>query len=127
MKRSFRLAAVHIALAAMLLRAWMPTGWMPSADAATGSPIAICTMNGSVQLDLSSDGKPIKHKQSSDDSRHRDLCPFATAPHMALAVAMDFAPPSPVSKTAQRAVHRDCAAQSARYAPQSPRAPPHFA
>jgi hypothetical protein len=126
MKRNFRIAAVHIALAAMLLRALTPAGWMPSAEA-SGSPITICTMNGPVQLLLGPDGQPIK-KQNQDDARHRDLCPFATAPHMtqpAATRALDL--PSAISTTAQRAAHLGIVAQATRHAPQSPRAPPRSA
>jgi hypothetical protein len=126
MKRNFSLVAVHIALAAMLLRALTPAGWMPSAEAA-GSPITICTMSGPVQLVVGPDGQPIK-KQNQDDARHRDLCPFATAPHMAQpAATTGLALPSAILTATERAAHRRIMVQATRHAPQSPRAPPSFA
>ena len=81
MNHCFRTAAIHIALAAMLLRALMPAGWMPNADAAAGTPIAICTMNGPMRIDFGAE--PIKKNNNQDDSRHHQACPFAVAPHMA--------------------------------------------
>jgi len=128
MNRSFRLATVHIALAAMMLRALMPAGWMPNSEASAGVPITICTMDGQVHLTLGPDGQPFKKQQNQDDTRHHDLCPFAAAPQMAQpATSASLALPSPISMVAQRIAHRQAAAQNARYASQSPRAPPNTA
>lgn len=128
MKRNFRMATVHIVLVTMMLRAFMPTGWMPSANASPGLPFTICTVNGPVQLNADANGQSIKQKQSHGDTRHQSSCPFATMPHMAQAVAAaDLLPPSAIATTAHPATHRDAAVQSERYALQSPRAPPRFA
>jgi len=42
MRGVLKRAAVHIALAAMVLRALVPTGWMPSTTFAGGSPLMLC-------------------------------------------------------------------------------------
>ena len=126
MKRNFRFAAVHIALVAMLLRALTPAGWMPSAEA-SGAPITICTMNGPAQLVVGLDGQPI-NKQNQDDARHHDLCPFATAPHMAQpAATISLTLPSSILTTTERSAHRSIVVQTTHHAPQSPRAPPRSA
>jgi hypothetical protein len=127
MKRNFRIATVHIVLVTMMLRAFMPAGWMPAANASPGLPFTICTVNGPVQLDPDTDSQPAKQKQSHDDVRHPGPCPFATMPHMAQAVAaMDLLPPSPIATAARLVTHRAAAVQSERYALHSPRAPPRF-
>ncbi len=126
MNHSFRTAAVHIALAAMLLRALMPAGWMPNADAAAGTPITICTMNGAVQIDLVAD--PLKKNHHQDNSRHHETCPFAAAPHMAQPAAITaFTLPSPIAMSEQFSAHRGVAGYALLYAPQIPRAPPRLA
>lgn len=48
MTRSIRHAAALLALAAMLLRAAIPAGWMPSA--AGDAPLTMCTASGLVVL-----------------------------------------------------------------------------
>ena len=122
MKRIIRSAAVHVAIAAMLLRALLPAGWMPSAEA--GTPITICTMNGPMQIVLGHDGQPLKQKPG--DTRHHAACPFAAAPHMALATPVAlFAPPQPASTGTS--AHSKTADRIALYAPQAPRAPPILA
>ena len=125
MTRSLRTVFASLALAAMMLRALVPDGWMPSADgAAHGVSISICTMHGPVRVVLGPDGKP----QKPDQNRGHDICPFAAAPHFAAAAASPaLAPPLaisfvPVHDTAFRAP-----ARPAVYTPQSPRAPPRLA
>ena len=114
-----RRAAVHLALAAMLLRAVMPAGWMPSA--AAGLPLTICTMNGPVQMVLGPDGSPIKQKP------HHDICPFAAAPPLAeLAAAVPVTAPSLLPVNAEMA-QPDGLVLAARHAPHSARAPPAIA
>jgi hypothetical protein len=127
MNRRFRTTAVHIALAAMLLRALMPAGWMPSAAASAGTPITICTMHGAVQMALGADGQPLKKSHNQDNSRHHEMCPFAAAPFMAQPAAIgELALLSPISMPAGSSAHRGIAVHTARYVPQSPRAPPRF-
>lgn len=125
MKRCLRLFAVQFALAAMLLRALVPAGWMPNADAAAGTPITICTMNGPVQIDSGTDGQPLKKNQDRNDLRHHEACPFAAAPAMAQPTpATALMLPSPISQSVQLSAYRDLAVQAVGYTPQSPRAPP---
>jgi hypothetical protein len=121
MPRTLKLAGVQIALVAMLLRALLPVGWMP--DAADNSGFVICTVNGPIHAAQLSDAG--KHQPGHDDSRQSDVCPFAASIHFATPVAVATAAPSsqiasfaPTSSPG-RAVHA-----IARYALQSPRAPP---
>jgi hypothetical protein len=120
MTRNFRIAAVHLALAAMLLRALLPAGWMPNAE--PGSFLTICTMDGSVhQVDQHQPGR-----HTPDDTQHgHDECPFAAAPHVAsAAVSAQLAMPSTFGRFSNPPGVADSDAKFSRYQPQSPRAPP---
>src|SRR5580704_4013467 len=52
--QGFRRALVHIALAALILRAFLPAGWMPNPKGPAQSAFVICTMDGPV---IGTDGK----------------------------------------------------------------------
>jgi hypothetical protein len=126
MTRNLRFAAIHLALAAMVLRALLPAGWMPGASA--GTPLVVCTMNGIERIVLGADGKPLKHQPSQDDARHHEMCPFAAASHL----ASPSTPAVPALPGYAFLGSRDIpstyvVAGAQRHAPQSPRAPPAFA
>lgn len=124
MVRNFRFAAVYLALAAMVLRALLPAGFMPGATA-DGSTIVVCTMDGLVQLQLDADGKPIKQGPVQDDARHQQLCPFAAVAQLAgPTTAPTLIPPSLVSTLAQDPQPPTRLATADRHRAQSPRAPP---
>jgi hypothetical protein len=118
-----RLAAHHLAIAAMLLRALLPAGWMPDATGATA--FTICTMDGAGHhAERQSPGKP-----APADSQHgHEECPFAAAHHVAApVVTARLAAPSLAGRAAD--VSRPGAASGpvAEYEPHSPRAPPQIA
>jgi hypothetical protein len=125
MARSLRHLAVHLALVAMVLRALLPTGWMPNLDGHPGGPLLICAMDGGSALFTDHAGLPSKHQP--DGRAGHDGCPFAAAPHLATAgistviqqlhLAQNLVAGFAENKTAP---------QFSGYAPQSPRAPPHF-
>jgi len=100
MLRTFRLAAVQLALAAMVLRALLPMGWMPN---------------------------PEGYGQDHGQQQNNEQCPFAAAPHAAAPVTVaEVAPPSVLSRfvvheAAPQAVHG-----AGHHQPQSPRAPPEI-
>jgi hypothetical protein len=124
MIRSIRFAAVHLALAAMVLRALLPAGWMPGASA--GTPLVVCTMNGPELLALGADGKPLKHQPA--DARHHEMCPFAAAAALAApSAAAEPALPGHAVRGAQDIARTYVFTGAGSYAPQSPRAPPAFA
>ncbi|MBI1262880.1 MAG: hypothetical protein GC184_14265 [Rhizobiales bacterium] len=81
MKRA-RLAGFHIALVAMLLRAFLPQGWMPAppGDQADANwiPFVICTGDGLVRLDTLPGSE---HKQDQQ-THHVAPCPYAAAAHL---------------------------------------------
>jgi hypothetical protein len=116
--RRLHLAAIHLALAAMLLRALMPAGWMANADAAAGSPLVICTINGPVPAE------PHKHKADAGG----DICPFAAAAQLAdTGKPPVLALPQSAPVFAAALAYRVYAVPAVRLGPQSPRAPPRFA
>ncbi|HEV2650193.1 MAG TPA: hypothetical protein VGU69_02965 [Rhizomicrobium sp.] len=68
-----RQLAVSLALAAMMLRALLPDGWMPNTgSAAITLPFVICSF----------DGTHHSGKQPVDQDRHHGPCAFAAAAHL---------------------------------------------
>ena len=72
-----RRAVVHIALAALLLRGFIPTGWMPSTDG--DAPLVMCSVMPVHDTD-SGGNKNIPAKQ---DNGADGQCAFAGMPMMA--------------------------------------------
>jgi len=114
----------HLALAALILRALLPAGWMPDAQAG----LVICAA-GTLGI-IHHDGAP--GDSSGDLSGHADSkvaheeCPFAAAPQLA---AAPDAPglTLPVFHAFAASIDRVyAAAVAARFTPQSPRAPPRL-
>jgi len=107
----------HLALVALILRAMLPAGWMPDAQAG----LVVCATNtlGVIHHDAA--------PGHSDGKASQQECPFAAAPQFASApVLPQLALPAFHAFTA--ATDRATAATfAARFRPQSPRAPPHFA
>ena len=103
----------HLALAALILRALLPAGWMPDAQ----SGLVICAATLGV---IHHDAAP----GHSNGKTAQEECPFAAASQLAAA------PEGP--HLALPAVHAFVAANdritaatiAARFTPQSPRAPP---
>jgi hypothetical protein len=73
MNRNWRFAALHLALAAMVLRALLPAGWMPGSTA--GAPLVVCSVHGA-------EHNPSRPREPSD--REHTLCPFAAAVQIAV-------------------------------------------
>jgi hypothetical protein len=131
LNRRLHFAAVYLALAAMMLRAMIPAGWMPQAPSQHASLFVICTTQGMQQVTLGDDGKPLpaqqQHQQDSD--ANHAVCPFAVAgAHNAPPLAAS-ALPAPSLTFAFLAVPDAAAAprESRPYAPHAARAPPAFA
>jgi hypothetical protein len=110
------LAIRHLALAALFLRAFLPAGWMP--DAQAGLVICSAITLGAVHHD-SAPGH-------ADGKMTQEECPFAAAPHLAsvpelpqLALPAFHAFVASVDRATATAI-------AARFTPQSPRAPPRF-
>lgn len=101
----------------MILRAFLPAGWMPNLQGGGQTALVICTMDGAV-ADMS--GKPGK-----DDPRAHESCPFAAA---AQPVALnDFAllaAPELSSSAAPRRLVAGLEARHASYLQPASRAPP---
>jgi len=129
----FRLAAVQMALAAMILRALLPMGWMPNPDGFAQSPLVICLMdmpsgmNMSHAMDMS---KPMDmgmqgHGRDHSQQQNNEQCPFAAAPHVAAPLAIaELAPPSTLSRFVVHETADHSITGESHYQPQSPRAPP---
>jgi hypothetical protein len=103
----------HLAIIALLLRAMLPAGWMPDAQAG----LVICSLGtlGTVHHD--------GDQKAPAQSAHEECAFAAAAP---LAAAPD-APHLilPAFHSAAAAIDRGLAASiAARFTPQSPRAPP---
>jgi hypothetical protein len=113
-----RSLAVSLALAAMVLRALLPDGWMPGADAAV-SPFVICAADGSHR-----DGKtPAQPAQE----RGHGACAFAAAAPLSppASAAILIAAPRETARLAA-ARTQDAVLFTAAYRPNTARAPPAF-
>jgi hypothetical protein len=123
--RHLRLAAVHLALVAMVLRALLPAGWMPNPTGTGESAFVICTMDGPVQSATKDHGPG---KPTPDDGRQHEACPFAAAPHFATSSTVAVLRlPVASDSIARYEASQQPIAEPARYAPQAPRAPPSLA
>jgi hypothetical protein len=126
MKRRRSHAIVCLALAALMLRALLPEGWMPSSG--DGAVLTICTMDGPVRMAVDDHGQPLKKQPAGHDSASQGVCPFAAAQHFATSggALTVMAPPVAFLVPFRPAVfvtpHR-----RAPYTPQSLRGPPAFA
>jgi hypothetical protein len=135
MLRTFRLAAVQLALAAMMLRALLPMGWMPNPDGFAQSPLVICLMDMPSGMDMSHAmdmSKPMDMGMQGHGHDHgqqnNEQCPFAAAPHVAAPFTIaELAPPSEQAHFAEKPTSRTLATLALDYHPQSPRAPPEIA
>lgn len=122
MLSTLRHAGLRLALAAMLLRALVPDGWMPNTTGSQGAPFAICTVNGPVVLGAAPD---LSGRHAPTDTRHMDVCPFAAAPHSAV-----FAPlvapslPSQIAYAIPFLSVGPAVAAARPHGPQTPRGPP---
>jgi hypothetical protein len=106
----------HLALVALILRALLPAGWMPDAQAG----LVVCSANtlGVIHHDTAPG-------HSNGKASHEE-CAFAAAPHLASAPdGPQLALPAfhAFVATTDHATARTIAA---RFTPQSPRAPPAF-
>jgi hypothetical protein len=106
--------ARHLLLAALLLRALVPLGWMPGNTQLGEAAWIICTADGQIQH-----GVP-----GHDEAGKQQPCAFAAAHVMAPPQVHAFAEPqlqvsAPDTLTASFAI-----SHAAPFAPQAPRAPP---
>jgi hypothetical protein len=117
--RGLRHTLVHIALLALILRGFLPTGWMPNPQGPAQNAFVICTMDGAVQA---TDGKTLPGK---DDPRAHESCPFAAAANVGPVV--DFillAAPQLSRSPAPRALVAGLDARAGPFLRPSTRAPP---
>jgi hypothetical protein len=107
---------VLLALAAILLRGFLPMGWMPDAQGG----FTICSVDGTHRTAPSD--QPVKPDHSDS------ICPFAAAAHLAPPILAALALPVRSADTLQQpALPSTIASSRAWHNPQSPRAPPFSA
>ena len=115
MKTLFR----HILLAALLLRALMPLGWMPGTAQLGEAAFIICAADGSIQH-----GAPDKQ----DSAVPHQPCAFAAAVQLFdTPDAAVLLPPSSMALVIAGVIPPAAPVADPAHAPQSPRAPPHLA
>ncbi len=106
---------------ALILRGFMPTGWMPNIQTPGESMFVVCTMDGPVQA---WGGKALPGK---DDPRAHETCPFAAGSAVAIAPLVDFvtiAAPQLSETAAPRILAAAPSARAPPYSQASSRAPP---
>jgi hypothetical protein len=111
-----KLFARHILLAALLLRALVPLGWMPGSAQLGQAAWIICTADGQIQH-----GAPGK-----DDGRtqHQQVCAFAAAHVLASPEAANIAAALLQVASLEPGTLPASLRIAAAFTPQSPRAPP---
>jgi hypothetical protein len=121
MQGIFRIAR-QVAFIALMLRALMPSGWMPDANGG----LMICSASASTTLGvIHHDGAP--QKQQDKQPVNQPECPFAAASQLAAAPdAPQIALPAFHAFSA-RTDRAYAATLAARFTPQAPRAPPQNA
>ena len=117
--RGFRHTLLHLALAAMILRAFLPAGWMPNLQEGGQTALVICTMDGAVEA---MSGKALAGK---DDPRAHESCPFAAAAQpVAINDFVALAAPELSSSAAPRHLAAGPQARHTPYLQPASRAPP---
>jgi hypothetical protein len=116
-------AAFQLALAAMLLRAVLPAGWMPApVTGANASPFVICSIDGPQH------SPPGRQKSGDDiDHSHGAPCVFASAAHLAPAVDATPAPLALNIAFVAYDVRAEPAPLETLLSPHAARGPPAFA
>lgn len=111
--QGFLQSARHLAIIALLLRAMLPAGWMPDAQAG----LVICSLDTLGTVHHDGDGKA-PAQAAHEECAFAAAAPLAPAPDAPLLVL-------PAFHAFAAAVDRGLAASiAARFTPQSPRAPP---
>lgn len=108
----------HLALIAMFMRAMLPGGWMPDAQAG----LTLCSATLGV---IHHDGGPIP--PSPDRHSSHEACPFAAAPHLASVPDVPSLTAPSLHAVAAEIDASNAATLAARFAPHAPRGPPTFA
>ena len=121
-----RYLASVLMLLALVLRAAVPQGWMPSADSTDlAGSFTICSVSGAIRIALDTEGNPVP--ADPEEAQSHPPCAFATlahlsppsggapvlAPHTSAAFAVAFSVSSPVTKARSHAA-------GARAPPRSP-------
>ena len=103
----------------MILRGFLPAGWMPNLQEGGQTALVICTMDGAV-VEMS--GKALPGK---DDPRAHESCPFAAAAQIAPANEfIALAAPELSQSAAPRHLASGPQARLASYFQPASRAPP---
>ena len=108
-------AARHLAILALLVRAMLPAGWMP--DAQSGLTICSAATLGVIHHD---------GPGQTDGKAQHEECAFAAAAHLAPATDLPLLILPAFHGFVAETDSRYAAEVSARFTPQSPRAPPRF-
>jgi hypothetical protein len=126
-RRVLRAPMFQLALAAMLLRALLPAGWMPDpAGAAGGAALVICTVQGPLTVHTDGSGKSTPHNDQGQ--RQNDFCPFAAAAHFGFVPVAAATPLPAFACLTFNAPHSDGAiCQRNAITAHGPRAPPSLA
>ena len=111
-----KMLARHLLLAALLLRALVPLGWMPGLAQLGEASWIICTADGQIQH-----GVPGKDDAAG---HHQQPCAFAAAHVMAPPQVHAFAEPQLQVSAPDTRVATSSVSLASAFTPQAPRAPP---
>jgi len=126
-RAAWRRLAVVFALAAVLVRAVVPVGWMPSTQLSSGVPIVICTVSGEQHILLDADGHPIPGGEKHDANRGQAPCAFAAVASLGAPSLSSFPVPILVEVGKVHFVHDAARVHRAIRTSWQSRAPPRVA
>jgi hypothetical protein len=78
---AWRRYAAIFALTAILVRAFVPLGWMPSIAQGAAFEVVVCTLSGQKHVAFDANGDPLSDQQK--DTGDSAPCAFATAANLA--------------------------------------------
>jgi hypothetical protein len=116
--------AVRLTLIALILRAFLPVGWMPNPEGlGSGAAIVLCTSHGPVEAIIGPDGKP--KEIPGPKGGHGDFCAHATCgSHFVPACAPALSAPYTEQAALHIARYEDWPTFAEHYRQQIPRGPP---
>ncbi len=116
-------------LLALLVRAFVPSGYMLQADAAGAFEVVICTENGFETITVDAEGRPAESKGDGQTEHSRDVtCPFHLSSVSILAESNpEVGVDAPTSSRIAYFIARDRRPTAEILAINAARAPPHQA
>jgi Protein of unknown function (DUF2946) len=124
--QTLRTAFIHIALAAMVVRALIPVGWMPGTGPSHHAMLVVCSVDASGHMVMSAHPAPRNGDPAQDRHRQHEPCPYTMANFVVVPAVAGMMLPRLVVSAAIELERPRLLLVSAIRTPQNPRAPPRI-